>query len=90
MGQSDTDYLYDDIFSIIQKDKTLTDKKQLLGDLFIINDEQESDKKKAESYQRLIKYISHLPQWNEELMTYLVNRFAKVKGISTDISNKKP
>jgi len=79
MTQSDTDDLYDDLFSIIQKDKSLTDKKQLLGDLFIINDEQESKAKKVESYQRLIKYVSHLSQWNEELITYLGNRFARLK-----------
>jgi hypothetical protein len=79
MAQSDTDDLYDDLFSIIQKDKTLADKKQLLGDLFIINDEKASKAKKVESYQRLIKYVSHLSQWNEELITYLGNRFARIK-----------
>ena len=79
MAQSDTDDLYDDLFSLIQKDRTLTDKKQLLGDLFIINDEKESKAKKVESYQRLIKYVSHLSQWNEELITYLGNRFARLK-----------
>lgn len=79
MLQPDDD-LYDEIFSLIQKDKTLTDKKQLLEDMFIINDECVATTKRLASYERLITYLSNLPKWEEALITYMGNRFAQSKG----------
>lgn len=74
------DYSYDDIFDIIQKDKTLTDKKQLLEDMFVINDETIAEHKKTHAYERLITYLSNMSKWDDELVNYMGTRFARSKG----------
>jgi len=71
--------LDDAIAYIIQKDKLLADKTHLLNDLTLINNENLPITKKLASYERLIKYLSYLPQWDEELIAYLGNRFMKTK-----------
>jgi hypothetical protein len=74
-----SDDLYDVLFDEIKKDRNLTDKTQLLGDLFIINEDSETKTKKIASYERLLKYFSHRTKWDEELIQYLSNRYAKIK-----------
>jgi hypothetical protein len=73
------DDLYDILFDEIKKDRDVTDKAPLLGDLFIINDEAESKTKKIAAYDRLIKYFSHRSKWDEEIIQYLSNRYALIK-----------
>lgn len=73
------DNLYDALFDEIKKDKELTDKAPLLGDLFIINEEAETKAKKLASYERLLNYISNRNKWDEELVQYLSNRYMKVR-----------
>lgn len=68
------------IISIIQKDKVITDKSQLVADLSIINNNSIPNATKLASYERLIQYLSYLPKWEEELITYLGNRFTLVKS----------
>ena len=64
---------------IIQQDKLLTDKSKLLMDLSLINDENIPNSKKIASFESLIKYISYLPKWDDELIEYLGNRFTQIK-----------
>ncbi|MBC7450273.1 MAG: hypothetical protein H7259_02165 [Cytophagales bacterium] len=78
MAQPD-DYLYDDLFDIIQKDKTLTDKKQLLEAMFMINDESIAENKKTQAYERLMQYLANMPKWDDELVNYMGTRFARSK-----------
>ena len=73
------DNLYDALFDEIKKDRVLTDKASLLGDLFIINEETETNAKKVASYERLLNYFSHRSKWDEELVQYLSNRYMKVR-----------
>lgn len=73
------DDLYDILFDEIKKDRDLKDKTQLLGDLFIINEEAETKAKKTASYDRLLKYFSHRSKWDEEIIQYLSNRYAQIK-----------
>ncbi len=67
------------ILYIIQKDRTLVNKSPLLDDMSAINDVTASEKTKRASFERLITYLSHLPSWDEELITYLGNRFMEMK-----------
>ncbi len=67
------------ILYIIQKDRTLVNKAPLLSDMSAINDITASEKIKLASFERLITYLSHLPSWDEELITYLGNRFMELK-----------
>ncbi|MDX2188890.1 MAG: hypothetical protein SFY32_03425 [Bacteroidota bacterium] len=71
--------LDDVIIGIIQKDKQLTNKEALLKDMEIINNPNANNKEKELSYDRLIKYLSYLPKWDEELIAYLGNRFFQIK-----------
>ena len=79
MIRSEFDELNEAIVAIIQKDKTLPERQQLLDDMVSINNENTSNAKKIAAYERLIKYLSHLPQWDEELISFLGNRFAEIK-----------
>lgn len=77
--RNEFDELNEAIVSVIQKDKNLPEKQQLLDDMGIINQEDAASAKKIAAYERLIKYLSHLPQWDEELISFLGNRFAELK-----------
>ena len=79
MIRSEFEELNEAIIAIIHKDKMLTDKQPLLVDMTTINHEETSNAKKLAAYERLIKYLSHLPQWDEELISFLGNRFAELK-----------
>ena len=79
MITSEFDELNEAITSLIQKDKNLPEKQQLLDDMISINNENTATAKKIAAYERLIKYLSHLPQWDEELISFLGNRFAQLK-----------
>ena len=79
MAILNNDSLDEAIVSIINKDKALGDKKPMLEDMAIINSEATEENKKLASFERLIKYLSYLPQWDEELITYLGNRFTALK-----------
>lgn len=67
------------IMYLIHRDKTLINKSSLLEDLSVINDLTSSDKSKLVSFERLITYLSHLSILNEELITFLGNRFMALK-----------
>jgi hypothetical protein len=71
--------LNDSLISIIQRDKTLADKTSLLKDVEIISSENTDQNKKIASYERLIKYVSYLSKWDDELIAYLGSRFAEIK-----------
>lgn len=73
------DDLYDVLFEEIKKDKDLKDKAPLLGDLFIINDNDETKGKKISAYKRLINYFSLRSKWDEEIVQYLSNRYTAIK-----------
>ncbi len=73
------DDLYDFLFDEIKKDRDLKDKAPLLGDLFMINEETETKVKKIAAYERLLKYFSHRSKWDEEIVQYLSNRYAKIR-----------
>ncbi len=65
---------------LINKSRDITLKKQLMTDLGVINDSNITNKEKEEAYDRLIKYISHMDNWEEEVLTYLADSFAKIKA----------
>ncbi|MFN0047780.1 MAG: hypothetical protein ACKVOU_01505 [Cytophagales bacterium] len=67
------------ILYVIQKDRALVNKSPLVIDMGIINDETSDEKTKLAAFERLIAYLSHLPTWDEELITYLGNRFMYLK-----------
>ncbi|WP_299248141.1 hypothetical protein [uncultured Cytophaga sp.] len=73
------DDLYDILFDEIKKDRDVIDKAPLLGYLFIINDEAETKEKKIIAYDKLIKYFSHRPKWDDEILQYLSNRYTLIK-----------
>lgn len=77
--KSEFDELNEAITALIQKDKSLPERQQLLDDMISINHENTAIAKKIAAYERLIKYLSHLPQWDEELISFLANRFAQLK-----------
>jgi hypothetical protein len=77
--RSEFDELNEAITLLIQKDKSLPERQQLLDDMISINNENTTTGKKIAAYERLIKYLSHLPQWDEELISFLGNRFANLK-----------
>ena len=77
--KSEFDELNEAITALIQKDKSLPERQQLLDDMISINNENTATTKKMAAYERLIKYLSHLPQWDEELISFLGNRFAQLK-----------
>ena len=77
--KSEFDELNEAITELIQKDKSLPERQQLLDDMISINHENTADTKKIAAYERLIKYLSHLPHWDEELISFLGNRFAQLK-----------
>lgn len=71
--------LDDAILHIIYKDRNLLSKTPLVDDMAIINNVNTTSVAKLASYERLISYLSHLPAWDEELITYLGNRFMELK-----------